>query len=434
MRKIYGFFASIIAIYIGICALANLILIHSNEDNYTREYRVEINRLKSEILDIEQEVEDHDLEALNMYFKQIDSDFNYKYILSVSAYDRSDFISDFDKHIRGIHNDYFLYNTETNTYVIEYNSQIQSGNRELVVLNVILVWILVFIIIICAIITTKILLPFKRISNLPFELSKGNLTMPLCETKNKVFGKFIWGLDMLRDHIEEQKKNELLLQKEKKTLLLALSHDIKTPLSAIKLYAKALSKNLYKDEARKEQVINSISDKVIEMEGYLADIVKATSEDVLKFEVINNEFYIRDILTNIQNYYKTKLALNTIDFQIETNRNLLLYGDLERAEEVIQNVMENAIKYGDGNKIWINTTLDENTFTVIVGNTGCTLDSKELPHIFDSFWRGSNTNNHPGSGLGLYICRELMRLMKGEILAKIDENQNIYIYIIFKKF
>ena len=55
-----------------------------------------------------------------------------------------------------------------------------------------------------------------------------------------------------------------------------------------------------------------------------------------------------------------------------------------------------------------------------VRNSGCTLPAGELPHIFDSFWRGSNTGSHPGSGLGLYICRQIMHKMDGEIFAQME--------------
>ena len=91
----------------------------------------------------------------------------------------------------------------------------------------------------------RILAPIERLTDVPYELSKGILTAPVKETKNHFFGRFIWGVDMLRENIEQQKKRELDLQKDNKILLLSLSHDIKTPLSAIKLYAKALSKGLY---------------------------------------------------------------------------------------------------------------------------------------------------------------------------------------------
>ena len=254
---------------------------------------------------------------------------------------------------------------------------------------------------------------------MPYELAKGNMNMPLAENKNRFFGKFVWGMDLLRENIEENKVRELELQKERKMLLLSLSHDIKTPLSAIKLYSKELSKKLYSSEEKRDEILVNISDKVDEIEGYISEIVRASKEDFLHFEVENGEFYIKDAIEFVREYYSEKMALNQIDFSIEDYSNSLVYGDKDRLIEVIQNIVENAIKYGDGKKIWLEMSKDAEAYSIKISNTGCMLSERELPHIFDSFFRGTNVDNQKGSGLGLYICRNLMHLMEGEITAEL---------------
>ncbi len=98
----------------------------------------------------------------------------------------------------------------------------------------------------------------------------------------------------------------------------------------------------------------------------------------------------------------------------------MLYGDISRSEEVLQNIIENAIKYGDGKSIGINIREEEGCILVAVRNSGNTLPETEMPHIFDSFWRGSNAGSNRGSGLGMYICRQLMYKMDGDIFAEIN--------------
>ena len=83
--------------------------------------------------------------------------------------------------------------------------------------------------------------------------------------------------------------------------------------------------------------------------------------------------------------------------------------------------MENAIKYGDGRCIDLEFSEEDGCVLICIRNSGCTLPDTELPHIFDSFWRGSNSENCSGSGLGLYICRQLMRKMNGDIFAQIKD-------------
>ena len=89
----------------------------------------------------------------------------------------------------------------------------------------------------------------------------------------------------------------------------------------------------------------------------------------------------------------------------------------------MQNILENAIKYGDGRSITVSFSDEEDCRLVTVSNTGCTLRDEEIDHIFDSFWRGSNSTGKEGSGLGLYICQRLMREMNGEIFAQCENGR-----------
>ena len=89
---------------------------------------------------------------------------------------------------------------------------------------------------------------------------------------------------------------------------------------------------------------------------------------------------------------------------------------------MLQNVMENSLKYGDGKRVELIFPEDDECVQIAIRNSGCTLGQDDLPHIFESFWRGANAKNIRGSGLGLYICRQLMHRMNGEIFAKIDDD------------
>ena len=288
------------------------------------------------------------------------------------------------------------------------------------IVNVVLGVIAILFIAVMLYIKYAILAPFERLSSLPYELSKGNLITPVKETKNRFFGKFLWGIDILRENIEQQKQRELEMQKEKKTLLLSLSHDIKTPLSAIKLYSAALSKNLYPDAKKQQKIAESITEKVDEIEGYVSQIITASRKDFLSLEVNMGEFYLSELIEKITEYYSEKLALIKTDFNIGKYKNCLLSGDLNRSVEVLQNIMENSLKYGDGRRVELIFPEDNECVQIALRNGGCTLSVDDLPHIFESFWRGANAESIRGSGLGLYICRQLMRKMNGEIFAEID--------------
>ncbi|MBQ9983946.1 MAG: HAMP domain-containing histidine kinase [Lachnospiraceae bacterium] len=417
MNQLLFIFLLILAI---VLCIGNLYLARKTFKEEGRMDRVSINRIEKALVRYEEEYGES---PLNL--KQFEAATGEVYqgisgLYSISKDSSEQKISEFlTADLGSAGGDYRILATETYYYYVEYEVS-TADNRQMVILfNVIVVLAFVCVLAFWFYVRNKIIKPFHRLSEVPFELSKGNLSIPLQENKDKLFGRFIWGMDLLRENLEENKAKELELQREKKMLLLSLSHDIKTPLSAIKLYAKALSRNLYKDEAKKLEIAGNIDEKVDEIESYISDIVKASNEDFLHFEVKNGEFYIKDVLEQIREYYQDKMQLNQISFEMGSYSNCLVYGDKERLVEVLQNVIENAIKYGDGRRIWMDMQREDEEYVIQISNTGCELEDKELPHIFDSFFRGSNVEKKPGSGLGLYICRELMHLMEGEIAASV---------------
>lgn len=410
MKRLNQAFVYVVILFAAVIVGANYFLmsIAFNEDGRT--YRVEINRLENEI-------EQYGIDSINLD--------NYSCISNITVLDNKDGFTN-TAFFEGENSDYVIRGISGSFYRFDYKDESKDGYKQVRLgVNIILATAFIVVISILIYIKHKIIKPFYVIKDVPYELSKGNLSVGLKESKSRYFGKFVWGLDLLREKLENQKQKDLDLQKEKKTLVLSLSHDIKTPLSAIKLYSKALIKNLYDSQDKRTQAAENINKLADEIEGYVSDIIKTSSEEFLNLEVRNSEFYIEDLIDKINAYYTEKLDLLKIEFHIEKHGNCLLQGDFDRAIEVLQNIMENAIKYGDGRKIYIGIKNEEDCILVTIANTGCSLSENELPYLFNSFWRGSNIGNNKGSGLGLYICRQLMLKMHGDIYAecKGDEMQ-----------
>lgn len=390
-----------------IFTLSNILMLKLNNKKNEREYRVEINRI-SYIM------KNEGLHSVNLD--------DYKYVFNIEEYS-SDFYN--------TNNDYIIKDIDGNLYRFDYKISDFNNNLNIIYLNISLAVMTICVIFVLLFIRYKILKSFSKLTNMAYEIARGNLNIPLKEEKNKYFGKFVWGLNLLREKLEEQKQKELELEREKKTLLLSLSHDIKTPLSAIKLYSKAIEKGLYNVDKTKEIAL-SINDNVSQIETLLSMIVSASKEDFLSIEVKVQEFYLKSLLDEIQMYYKEKLKLVQIPFILNGFKDCLLKGDLNRSVEVIQNIVENAIKYGDGKLIEISAYEEDSSILIEIKNSGNTLSDNEISHIFESFFRGSNIKNSKGSGLGLYIAREIMFKQKGDIFAKIDD-ENMIITLVFSK-
>ena len=397
MKSFWKLFAAVIAFLTLVVMLTDCFLVFGSKAGGARPYRVEINRA---------------YEAMKSSDKIPDLS-EYPHITKIVRQPEP-LTGDFF----GSKSDYLIKEINGILYRFEYVRDNNTAESLLLPINLIMLFISGFVIFVLLYVRSKILSPFEKLSEFPLSLAKGNLSLPLKESKNRFFGRFLWGMDQLRENIEKQKSRELELQKEKKTLLLSLSHDIKTPLSAIKLYSKALSKGLYTDEEKRLEIALAIGEKADDIEARTAEIITAAREDFLSFEVNNTEFYLSSLLKNTESYYSEKLKLISCELNISEYSDCLIKGDPDRAEEVIQNLMENAIKYGDGKAVKIVVSEEDGFVFISVSNGGAAISEEELPHIFESFWRGKNSVDVSGSGLGLYICRQLMREMKGEIFAE----------------
>ncbi|MBD5393891.1 MAG: HAMP domain-containing histidine kinase [Lachnospiraceae bacterium] len=280
-------------------------------------------------------------------------------------------------------------------------------------------------------IRNRLLKPFIVLSNMPYELAKGRLGTEIEENKNRFFGKFVWGISMLKDNLKASQVKTLKLEKEKKLLLLSISHDIKTPLNSIKLYAKALEEGIYDTKEKQTKAVRHIQKLSDEIEGFVKEIIKSSSEDIVPIEVENSEFYLKDLVDQIREYYTPKCRLVMTELVIGSYENKLLKGSRDSAFEVIENIMENAFKYGDGRQIDISFYEEEYCQLVRIKNTGQKVRTEEMPHLFDSFYRGSNVGSCDGNGLGLYICREIMRKMEGGIFA-LEEEDGMSFHLVFR--
>lgn len=415
MKKIRGIWLLLIGITILVFAGANIIVWNQKTGESGRAYRVEINRVC------------HELEEGNGNVSLE----KYSEIKSIAMLPAEATQVQLDAFFQGEDEDYVIRRINGVYYRIEYEAEEVTERNVFWTMNLGLSIMAVAMFGLTVYIRHNLIKPFQRISEVPYELSKGNLTAGVKENRNRYFGKFVWGLDLLREKLEDERKKELDLQKEKQTLILSISHDIKTPLSAIKLYAKALERDLYDTREKQTQIAENINKKADEIEGFVCEIVKASNEDFLNLEVKREEFYLQELVDEIKGYYVEKLEILRIPFSCKMEGNCLVKGDLERAVEVIQNIMENAIKYGDGGYISIEMAEEEDCRLFTVKNSGCTLKQEEIPHIFDSFWRGSNTGSQLGSGLGLYICRQLMQKMDGEIYAGEKEGE-MQVTVVFR--
>ncbi len=413
MRKFDKVIAITALIYLVI-SLGLLVLLQGMNNKSSSEYKVEINRIYLGLVE-------------GVSFTEPDL-ISYEYIKSVSflpesAHTSKGDIDEFYKSINGL--EYEIkpwYNGDKLLGYLRFNYVSRNFDNSILFKVEFMLFIFVAIIIsVLLYVRNSILKPFNLLSEMPYELSKGNLKEGIKENKNRYFGKFVWGINVLRENLDYHKIKELKLEKEKKLLLLSISHDIKTPLNTIKLYAKAIEDEGYDTNEKKILAAKQIQEKSLEIESFVKEIIKTSSEDILEIEVNNSEFYLKDLIDKVIVTYKEKCILKMIDFIVEDYSNKLVKGDLDRAFEVIGNIIENAFKYGDGKEIKISFYEEDYCQLIKIFNSGETISQNEFNHIFDSFYRASNAKDKQGNGLGLYICKYIMKKMDGEIFSECEK-------------
>lgn len=376
------------------------------------EYKVEINRLYNS-LSGEMNPDKLDLRS-------------YKYVksvvcISVSELEQTEKTEEFYKtdnelelEIKPLYQDEKLVGFVRFDYVM---SGIETDSI-LIIVEIAMVLLEMFVLIVLFYLKYKLIKPFEQMQKIPEQLAKGHFKGIVKEEKSKYLGQFLWGIGQLKDKLDVTRKRTLELEKEKKTLLVSLSHDIKTPLNNIRLYAKALEENLYSNEEDKHHAAVQIGKKTAEIEKYVEEIMKHSREEILDIQVKKSEFYLKELMDKVLDDYAEKCEIRMVDLEVATYKNRLLKGDLDRSAEVFENIFENAFKYGDGRKIQIDFWEEEECQLIRIYNTGEPVSENDYNHIFESFFRAANSEGKPGSGLGLYICREIMRKMGGSIYAE----------------
>lgn len=264
-----------------------------------------------------------------------------------------------------------------------------------------------------------ILMPLKQMSVIPEQLAKGNLTNNTLQIKNKIFHKFLWGLDMLRAKLDEQKDINLRLEKDRKTLVASLSHDIKTPLSSIKTYGAAIKDGVYSTQDEIQNSVDIILEKTIKIERLTDELLASSVNAVEEITVDISGHYLNELFQVVDKTVRNRINLLKMYYYIEPNKNdCIVSVDIDRFIEVCDNITENAVKYGDLEKLSVYFNDEENYTLISFENTGNQIPELELKHVFSGFYRGSNVGRTQGHGLGLYIAKKIMRAMGGDIYVE----------------
>ncbi len=262
-----------------------------------------------------------------------------------------------------------------------------------------------------AYIRKAILLPFARMKEFASYVAAGDLDRPLEMDKGNLFGAFSESFDIMREELKASRARE-------QELIASLSHDLKTPVTGIKLTSELMAAVFAQNKGQEITVtedmivkMNNIYKRADEIALLVGDLFASTLEDLGAFKIKCSDENSAVIAELVSEYDDRRLV------RISEIPQVIVHMDKLRLSQVIGNILFNSYKYAD-TPIDISFRLDENFLEVSIRDSGPGVPEDEIGLITNKFYRGKEHGDKEGSGLGLYIARILMDKMGGELSVR----------------
>ncbi|MFH0881756.1 MAG: HAMP domain-containing sensor histidine kinase [bacterium] len=216
-------------------------------------------------------------------------------------------------------------------------------------------------------------------------------------------------------------RRELTFERRQTSFLSAISHELKTPITALRLYSETLQQRKLPREQEVE-ILGSMGQNLDRLQSLIDRLLQAramiTSRPANKREVIHAADEIREAVRHVR---ESVGDLYGIDLTLELDETLRLFMDAEHCRIVVSNLVENAVKYSPkGGVVRISCVRHGRRARLTVEDRGMGFNRRERQRIFDRFYRAESedTRRTSGSGLGLYLVREIVRSYGGSVSAK----------------
>lgn len=303
-----------------------------------------------------------------------------------------------------------FYNKIDNLEEVITNNIKETSNNYYVVYGLII--FLFLMISLLGYIYYAIIKPFERMEEYAEEVAKGNLDLKLNYERNNLFGEFTWAFDRMRREIIKARTCEKEAIENNKTVIATLSHDIKTPIASIRAYTEGLQANLASNPLKRQKYIDIIIKKCDEVTALTNDIFLHSLADLGKLKMNLVEVSIKPIIIEYLNGLLCDKDNVFINDDIP-DANLLI--DTKRFEQVLENIINNSLKYAKGSKVEIKVEKSLKDYILIIRDYGKGISDEDMPFIFEKFYRGKNVGKEQGAGLGLYIVKYIMEQFNGNV-------------------
>ena len=286
----------------------------------------------------------------------------------------------------------------------------------------------------------SIAVPLVKLKKATKNIKEGNLDFVLEVEGNDEFSQLCQDFEEMRKRLKESTEEKILMDKENKELISNISHDLKTPITAVKGYVEGIMDGVADTPEKMDRYVRTIYNKTNEMDHLINELTFYSKIDTNRipynFARINVSDYFMDCVEEIGLDLEAKnIGLGYFNY---VDEDVQIIADPEQLRRVINNIIGNSIKYLDKQKGYINIRIKDvgDFIQVEIEDNGRGIAARDLPYIFDRFYRADASRNSAtgGSGIGLSIVKKIIEDHGGKIWATSKESIGTVMYFVIRKY
>ena len=282
--------------------------------------------------------------------------------------------------------------------------------------------------------------PLVKLRKATQNIKEGNLDFVLEVDGTDEFAELCRDFEEMRRRLKESAEEKVLLDKENKELISNISHDLKTPITAVKGYVEGIMDGVADTPEKMDRYVRTIYNKTNEMDHLINELTFYSKIDTNRIPYTFSKFNVDDYFSDCAE--EVGLELETRGIQLYyanyVEKDVLVIADGEQIRRVIHNIISNAIKYMDKPKGVIQIRVKDvgDFIQVEIEDNGKGIASKDLTYIFDRFYRTdvSRNSSKGGSGIGLSIVRKILEDHGGKVWATSREGIGTIMYFVLRKY